>query len=88
MKSAFDMDYPEPERDCMPLHDREGRQVYGGYWIFYDRDGSVSFGTETHEYFGSLPAEIVRAVPESSPTPLRRCPWSLSSGVMSITGVQ
>ena len=49
----------------------EGRQVYRGYWIFYDRDGSVSFGTETHEHFGSLPAEIVRAVPESSSTPLR-----------------
>jgi hypothetical protein len=36
-----------------------------GYWIYYNRDGSVSFGTETREYFGSLPAEIVCAVPES-----------------------
>lgn len=43
----------------------EDREAYRGYWIFYNRDGSVSFGTETREYFGSLPAEIVRAVPES-----------------------
>jgi hypothetical protein len=56
---------PQPERDCIPPQDREDRQVYRGYWIFYNRDGSVSFGTETREYFGTLPAEIVRAVPES-----------------------
>lgn len=30
-----------------------------------NRDGSVLFGTETREYFGILPAEIARAVPES-----------------------
>jgi hypothetical protein len=56
---------PQPERDCVPPQDREDRQVYSGYWIFYNRDGSVSLGTETREYFGALPAEIVRAVPES-----------------------
>ena len=56
---------PQPERDRIPPQDREDRQVYRGYWIFFNRDGSVSFGTETREYFGSLPAEIVRAVPES-----------------------
>ena len=56
---------PQPERDGIPPQDREDRQVYRGYWIFYNRDGSISFGTETREYFGSLPAEIVRAVPES-----------------------
>jgi hypothetical protein len=33
--------------------------------IFYNRDGSVSFDTETREYFWTLPAEIVRAMPES-----------------------
>ena len=30
-----------------------------------NRYGSVSFGTETREYFGILSAEIARAVPES-----------------------
>ncbi len=53
---------PQPERDCVPPQDR---QVYRGSWIFYNRDRSVSFGTETREYFGTLPAEIARAVPES-----------------------
>ena len=53
------------ERDRIPPKDREDRQVYSGHRIFYNRDGSVSFGTETREYFGTLPAEIVRGVPES-----------------------
>jgi hypothetical protein len=56
---------PQPERDCIPPRERHDRQTWPGYWIFYNRDGSVSFGTETREYFGLLPAEIVRAVPES-----------------------
>ena len=56
---------PQPERDCIPPQDREDRQVYAGYSIFYNRNGSVSFGTETREYFGTLPAEIACAVPES-----------------------
>jgi hypothetical protein len=36
---------------------RTGRtgQVYAGYRISYNRNGSVSFGTETWEYFGTLP---------------------------------
>jgi hypothetical protein len=29
------------------------------------RDDSISFGTEQRDYFGWLPAEITRAVPES-----------------------
>jgi hypothetical protein len=33
--------------------------------MFHDCHGSVSFGTKTREYFGSLPAEIVCADPES-----------------------
>jgi hypothetical protein len=53
---------PQPGRDYVPPQDR---QVIREYWIFYNRDGSVSFGTETQEYFRSLPAEIVRAVAES-----------------------
>jgi hypothetical protein len=56
---------PQPERDRIPPEDREDRQVYTGYWIYYNRNGSVSFGTEMREYFGILPAEIARAVPES-----------------------
>ena len=56
---------PQPEKDRIPPQDREDRQVYTGYWIYYNRDGSVLFGTETREYFGTLPAEIARAVPES-----------------------
>ena len=32
---------PQPERDCIPPEDREDRQVYTGYWIYYNRDGSV-----------------------------------------------
>ena len=43
---------PQPEKDCIPPQDREDRQVYTGYWIYYNRDGSVLFGTETREYFG------------------------------------
>ena len=53
---------PQPGRDYVPPQDR---QVIREYWIFYNRDGSVSFGTETQEYFGTLPAEIARAVAES-----------------------
>ena len=35
------------------------------YWIYHNRDDSISFGTEERDYFGWLPAEITRAVPES-----------------------
>jgi hypothetical protein len=56
---------PQPEKDRIPPQDREDRQVFTGCWIFYNRNGSVSFGTETREYFGTMPAEIARAVPES-----------------------
>ena len=45
--------------------DREDRQVWPGILIYYDRDDSISFGTEQRDYFGWLPAEITRAVPES-----------------------
>jgi hypothetical protein len=42
---------------------RTGRtgQVYAGYRISYNRNGSVSFGTETWEYFGTLPGIEHRA---------------------------
>jgi hypothetical protein len=53
---------PQPERDCIPPRDR---QVWPGYWIYHNRDDSISFGTEQRDYFGRLPAEITRAVPES-----------------------
>ena len=56
---------PQPEKDRIPPQDREDRQVFTGYWIFYNRNGSVSFGIETRDYFGTMPAEIARAVPES-----------------------
>jgi hypothetical protein len=56
---------PQPERDCIPPRDREDRQVWPGYWVYHNRDDSISFGTEEREYFGWLPAEITRAVPES-----------------------
>jgi hypothetical protein len=36
-----------------------------GYWIYHNRDDSISFGTQERDYFGWLPAEITRAVPES-----------------------
>ena len=36
-----------------------------GYWIYHNRDDSISFGTEERDYFGWPPAEITRAVPES-----------------------
>ena len=65
-ESTFDMGLPSAAREGLhSAQDREDRQVYTGYWIYYNRDGSVLFGTETREYFGILPAEIVRAVPES-----------------------
>jgi hypothetical protein len=56
---------PQPERDCIPPRDRHDRQVWPGYWIYHNRDDSISFGTELRDYFGWLPAEITRAVPES-----------------------
>ena len=56
---------PQPERDCIPPRDRHDRQVWPGYWIYHNRDDSISFGTEQRDYFGWLPAEITRAVPES-----------------------
>jgi hypothetical protein len=56
---------PQPERDCIPPRDRNDRQVWPGYWIYHNRDDSISFGTEQRDYFGWLPAEITRAVPES-----------------------
>ena len=56
---------PQPERDHIPPRDRQDHQVWPGYWIYHNRDDSVSFGTEQRDYFGWLPAEITRAVPES-----------------------
>jgi hypothetical protein len=56
---------PQPERDHIPPRNRQDRQVWPGYWIYHNRDDSISFGTEEREYFGWLPAEITRAVPES-----------------------
>ena len=35
------------------------------YWIYHNRDESIPFGTEQRDYFGWLPSEISRAVPES-----------------------
>ena len=56
---------PQPERDHIPPRDRQDHQVWPGYWIYHNRDDSISFGTEQRDYFGWLPAEITRAVPES-----------------------
>jgi len=56
---------PQPERDHIPPRDRQDRQVWPGYWIYHNRDDSISFGTEQRDYFGWLSAEITRAVPES-----------------------
>jgi hypothetical protein len=56
---------PQPERDQIPPRDRHDRQTWPGYWIYHNRDDSISFGTEERDYFGWLPAEITRAVPES-----------------------
>ena len=56
---------PQPERDCIPPRDRQDRQVWPGYWIYHNRDDSISFGTEQRDYLGWLPAEITRADPES-----------------------
>jgi hypothetical protein len=56
---------PQPERDHVPPRERQDRQVWPGYWIYHNRDDSISFGTEQRDYFGWLPAEITRAVPES-----------------------
>jgi hypothetical protein len=66
-ESTFDMGLPSAAREG--LHSAPGSErpagLYG-YWIYYNRNGSVSFGTETREYFGILPAEIAGAVPESA----------------------
>ena len=56
---------PQPERDHIPPRDRQDRQVWPGYWVYHNRDDSISFGTEQRDYFGWLPAEITRVVPES-----------------------
>jgi hypothetical protein len=48
-----------------PPRDRLDRQTWPGYWIYHNRDDSISFGTEERDSFGWLPAEITRAVPES-----------------------
>ena len=56
---------PQPERDHIPPRERHDRQTWPGYWIYHNRDDSISFGTEEREYFGWLPAEITRAIPES-----------------------
>jgi hypothetical protein len=56
---------PQPERDHIPPRDRQDHQVWPGYWIYHNRDDSISFGTEQRDYFGWLPAEITRAGPES-----------------------
>jgi len=56
---------PQPERDRIPPRDRHDRQTWPGYWICHNRDDSISFGTEERDYFGWLPAELTRAVPES-----------------------
>ena len=40
------------------------RIVKSGPGIYHNRDDSISFDTEQRDYFGWLPAEITRAVPE------------------------
>ena len=65
-ESAFHLGLPSAAREGLrsaPGSERPAGSY--GYWIYYNRDGSVLFGTETREYFGILPAEIARAVPES-----------------------
>ena len=57
--------FPQPERDCIPPRARQDRQVWPGYCIYHNRDDSISFGTKQRDYFGWLPAEITRAVPEA-----------------------
>ena len=56
---------PRPERDHIRPRERQDRRGWPGYWIYHNRDDSISFGTEQRDYFGWLPAEITRAVPES-----------------------
>jgi hypothetical protein len=56
---------PQPERDHIPPRARQDHQIWPGYWIYHNRDDSISFGTEQRDYFGWLQAEITRAVPES-----------------------
>ncbi len=56
---------PQPERDHIPPRERQDRQVWPGYWIYHNRDDSISFGAEQRDYFGWLPAEITRAVREA-----------------------
>ena len=51
---ASDLYLRQPERDRIPPQDQEERQVFTRYWIFYNRDGWISFGMETRGIFGSL----------------------------------
>ena len=63
---TFDWEFlPQPERGYIPPRNRRDRQVWPGYWIYHNRDDSISFGTEEREYFGWPPAEVTRVVPES-----------------------
>ena len=56
---------PTAQRDPIPPRDRQDHQIWPGYWIYHNRDHSISFGTAQRNDFGWLPAEITRAVPES-----------------------
>ena len=52
---------PQPEGDCIPPRDRHDRQTWPGYWIYQNRDDSISLGTEERDSFGWLPA--VKIIP-------------------------
>ena len=63
---TFDLGVPPTTRTRPHSpRNRQDRQVWPGYRIYHNRDDSISFGTEEREYFGWLPAEVTRAVPES-----------------------
>jgi hypothetical protein len=47
---------PQPERDHIPPRERQDRQVWPGYWIYHNRDDSISFGTEQRDYFWLAPS--------------------------------
>lgn len=62
--SIWDLGWIPKDQQVRP-RDRADRQVWPGYWLYHNRDDSISFGTEERNYFGTLPAEVTLTVPEA-----------------------
>ena len=60
--SIDDFDWGPFEQYDRP-RDRADYQLWPGYWIYHNRDDSISFGNDVRDYFGTIPAAIAVLIP-------------------------